>query len=54
MNKKFENYFIKALHNAKIEEIREFYRKINGFSVRKNYKMGDIIYDVFVQNQKSC
>ena len=50
MNKKFENYFIKALHNAKIEEIRETYRKKKGFSVRKNYKMGDIICDVFVQN----
>jgi hypothetical protein len=52
MNKKFENYFIKALHNAKIEEIRETYRKKEGFSVRKNYKMGDVICDVFVQNQE--
>lgn len=52
MNKKFENYFIKALHNAKIEEIRDIYRKKDGFSVRKNYKLGDITCDVFVQNQE--
>ena len=50
MNKKFENYFIKALHNAKIEEIKDTYRKKEGFSVRKNYKMGEITCDVFVQN----
>jgi hypothetical protein len=52
MNKKFENYFIKALHNAKIEEIRDNYRKKDGFSVRKNSKIGDITCDVFVQNQE--
>ncbi len=52
MNKKFENYFIKALHNAKIEEIKDTYRKKEGFSVRKNYKLGDLICDVFVQNQE--
>ena len=52
MNKKFENYFIKALHNAKIEEIKETYRKKDGFSVRKNYKMDDIICDVLVQNKE--
>ncbi|RKZ40943.1 MAG: hypothetical protein DRR16_25770 [Candidatus Parabeggiatoa sp. nov. 3] len=52
MNKKFENYFIKALHNAKIEEIKETYRKKEGFSVHKNYKLGNIICDVFVKNQE--
>ena len=52
MNKKFENYFIKALHNAKIEEIKETYRKKEGFSVRKNYKLDDIICDIFVNNQE--
>jgi hypothetical protein len=52
MNKKFENYFIKALHNAKIEEIRETYRKKDGFSVRKNYKIDDVICDVLVQNKE--
>ena len=34
MNKKFENYFIKTLHNAKIEEIRDIEKKV--FSIRKN------------------
>jgi len=52
MNKKFENYFIKALHNAKIEEIKDTYRKRNGFSVHKNYQIDDMICDVFVQNQE--
>jgi len=48
MNKKFENYFLKALYNAKIEQITQTYKE-KGFSCRTNVKIDDVQFDVIVQ-----
>jgi len=46
MNKQFENYFLKALYNAKIEQITQTYKD---FSCRTNVKIDDVQFDVIVQ-----
>ncbi|KHD08328.1 hypothetical protein PN36_16575 [Candidatus Thiomargarita nelsonii] len=48
MNKQFENYFLKALYNAKIEQITQTYKE-KGFSCRTNVKIDDVQFDVIVQ-----
>jgi hypothetical protein len=48
MNAKFETFFVKALYEAKIEELINTYRKKH-FSAKKHVQMGDVEFDVVVK-----
>jgi hypothetical protein len=48
MNAKFETFFVKALHEAKIEELINTYRE-KYFSAKKHVQMGDVEFDVVVE-----
>ncbi|MEZ4866063.1 MAG: hypothetical protein R3C14_32405 [Caldilineaceae bacterium] len=52
MNKQFENYFVKALHDAKIEEISTQYQA-RGFITQKHPSVNGGQADLVVQNQTS-
>lgn len=51
MNQRSESYFLKALHDAKIQEITESYTK-NGFIVKDQPQKNDIGFDIVLQNVK--
>jgi hypothetical protein len=48
MNAKFETFFVKALYDAKIEELVSTYQEKH-FSVKKHVKMDDVEFDVIVK-----
>lgn len=48
MNAKFETFFVKALYEAKIEEIVNTYREKH-FEAKKHVQMGDVEFDVVVK-----
>ncbi|KHD10806.1 hypothetical protein PN36_00600 [Candidatus Thiomargarita nelsonii] len=48
MNAKFETFFVKALYEAKIEELVNTYREKH-FSVKKHVQMGEVEFDVVVK-----
>lgn len=52
MDKQFENYFVKALHDAKVEEIATQYQA-KGFVIRKQPSINGGQADLVVQNQTS-
>jgi hypothetical protein len=49
MNQRYENYFAKALHDAKISELIETYSK-NGYIAQKNVKTESSEFDLVVRN----
>ena len=49
MNKQFETYFLKALYNAKVEQITQTYQE-KGFSCQTNVKMDEVQFDVIAEN----
>ena len=51
MNKQFENYFLKALYNAKVEQITQSYQE-KGFSCQTNVKIDDIQFDLIAKNNE--
>jgi hypothetical protein len=51
MREDFENYFVQALHNAKIQELVESYTK-KGFLVRDPPNQGDPAFDLLVENPR--
>jgi hypothetical protein len=53
MNKQFENYFLKALYNAKVEQITQTYRE-KGFSCQTHVQMDDIQFDVIAENHEKA
>jgi 3-deoxy-D-arabino-heptulosonate 7-phosphate (DAHP) synthase len=53
MNAKFETFFVKALYDAKVEELVNTYREKH-FSVEKQLRIEDVEFDVVVrQNGKN-
>jgi len=53
MNKQFENYFLKALYNAKVEQIIQTYQE-KGFSCQTHVKINDVQFDVIVENSEKA
>jgi hypothetical protein len=53
MNKQFENYFLKALYNAKVEQITQTYRE-KGFSCQTNVNIDDVQFDVIAENHEKA
>ncbi|MEN8221575.1 MAG: hypothetical protein ABFS56_35590 [Pseudomonadota bacterium] len=51
MNKQFENYFLKALYDAKVEQITQTYQE-KGFSCKTRLKMDDVQFDVIAENDE--
>jgi hypothetical protein len=51
MNAKFETFFVKALYEAKINELVNTYRE-KYFSAKKHVQMGDVEFDVVVEQAK--
>lgn len=49
MQKRFENYFVKALHDAKIQELTESYSK-RGFKADKNVPIGNQEVDLLLRH----
>ena len=53
MNKQFENYFLKALYNAKVEQITQSYQE-KGFSCQTHVNMDDVQFDVIAENPEKA
>jgi hypothetical protein len=53
MNKQFENYFLKALYNAKVEQITQTYQE-KGFSCQTLVKRDDVQFDVIAENHEKA
>jgi hypothetical protein len=53
MNKQFESYFLKALYNAKIEQITQTYKN-KGFSCLTHVKKDEVQFDVIVENPEKA
>jgi hypothetical protein len=51
MNKQFENYFLKALYNAKVEQIVQSYQE-KGFSCQTHVKIDDVQFDLIAKNNE--
>ncbi len=49
MIQKSDNYFARALHNAKIEELIDSYTK-NGYSIQRDVKSKNVEFDLVVRN----
>jgi hypothetical protein len=52
-NKQFESYFLKALYNAKIEQIIQTYKN-KVFSCFTHVKKDDVQFDVIVENHEKA
>jgi len=53
MNKQFENYFLKALYNAKVEQITQTYQE-KGFSCQTHVNMDNVQFDVIAKNHEKA
>lgn len=51
MNQQFENYFLKALYDAKVEQITQTYQE-KGFSCKTHVKIDEIQFDVIAENDE--
>lgn len=52
MDRRFENYFIKALHDAKVEELAETYAQ-KGFVTRKDFRINGQQVDLWVHDEST-
>ncbi|MEK8020862.1 MAG: hypothetical protein VSS75_028665 [Candidatus Parabeggiatoa sp.] len=53
MNKQFENYFLKALYHAKVEQITQTYQE-KGFSCQTHVKIDEVQFDVIAENPEKA
>jgi hypothetical protein len=51
MRQEFENYFVEALHNAKMNELVDSFRK-KGFEIEQEHEIEDNVFDLLVKNPK--